>query len=85
MTQSERDLLSPSEKDLESNMNAIDDVRTLAKQILNVAYARCGTKFEASPDDLIEAGRLAEIADRAHKTLMDLQIAVRKYGPYSLE
>jgi len=84
--------MSPSEKDLETNLNAIDDVREIAKHILNIAYSRSGTRFkgstvkhDASPSDLIEAGRLAEISDRAHKALADLQKAVRSYGPTSLD
>jgi hypothetical protein len=81
--------MTPSEKDLETNLNAIDNVRDLAKAILNLAYCRSkngtGEYSAVIPEDLIESGRLAEIADRTHKVLSDLQKAVQKYGPYSLE
>lgn len=82
--------MSPSEKDLEANLLAIEVVRDLAGEILRVSYARTGfgkpfkIQEQVTPADIIEAGRLAEIADRAHTALADLQKAVQKYGPYSL-
>jgi len=81
--------MSPSEKDLESNIEAIQEVNYLADQIMCLAYNRSkhgsGDKAGVTPEDLIETGRLAEIADRTHKALSDLQKAIQKYGPYSLE
>ena len=92
MTQSERDLLSPSEKDLEANLNAIDDVREITKHILAIAYSRSGFRksqkdlhYRPDASDLIEAGRLAGISERACKALADLQKAVQSYGPTSLD
>ena len=78
-------------KDLETNLNAIDDVREIAKHILNIAYSRSGLtkpdkiREQTSVSDLIEAGRLAEVSDRAHKALADLQKVVQSYGPTSLD
>ena len=83
--------MSPSEKDLEVNLLAIDAVRDLAGEILRVSFGRIGhgkplkIQEQVGPADLIEAGRLAEIAERTHDALADLQKAIQEYGPYTLQ
>ena len=65
------------------NMLAIDAVRDLAKDLLTKAYglgAKNNNVFcESLPQDLIEAGRLAELSQRVSKALSDLKHEVFIY------
>jgi len=74
-----RQLTEEENKTNESNTLAIDTVRDLAKGILREAHslaAGSDVPWSASTEDIIKAGRLADLGERACKVLSELQSAV---------